>query len=142
MGFSMINNSEDLQGQDVHRFTHYDNEAEVHLLNLDEAHTIQDSLNNTNNQSPQEGYVNMPDRLPLGVVLGIIVQFLVLTVGGTSYYTSMKAEQVALKEQLSRIETNMYSKSEALLRLEIQKAELEAIRTQLNSKGKSNHETN
>lgn len=137
-----MNNSEDLQGQDVHRFTHYDNEAEVHLLNLDEAHPIHDSLNNGNNQAPQEGYVNMPDRLPLGVVLGIIVQFLVLTVGGTSYYTSMKAEQVALKEQLSRIETNMYSKSEALLRLEIQKAELEAIRTQLNSKGKSNHETN
>lgn len=138
----MMNNQEDLQGQDVHRFTHYDNEAEVHLLNLDEPHPIQDSLNTSNNQAPQEGYVNMPDRLPLGVVLGIIVQFLVLTVGGTSYYTSMKAEQVALKEQLSRIETNMYSKSEALLRLEIQKAELEAIRAQLNSKGKSNHETN
>lgn len=136
----MMQTNEDLQGNDVHRFTHFDNEAEVELLTLDEAHPIEDSLNNNNNQN-QEGYVNLPDRLPLGIFLGIVIQFLVLTVGGTSMYTSMKAEQVALKEQITRIEDNMYTKNEALLRLEVQKAELEAIKLQVN-KGKTQHEAN
>ena len=123
----MMNNQEDLQGNDVHRFTHFDNEAEVEFRDF----PIEDSLQN-NNQPPQEGYVNLPDRLPLGLFIGVIIQFVVLAVGGTSMYTSMKSEQLALKEQISRIEVNMYTKSEALLRLEIQKAELENVRAELN----------
>ena len=44
----------------------------------------------------------------------------------------MKSEQLALKEQITRIESNMYTKSEALLRLEMQKAELENVKSELN----------
>ena len=122
----MMNNQEDLQGNDVHRFTHFDNEAEVEFRDF----PIEDSLQN--NQPPQEGYVNLPDRLPLGLFIGVIIQFVVLAVGGTSMYTSMKSEQLALKEQITRIESNMYTKSEALLRLEMQKAELENVKSELN----------
>lgn len=122
----MMNNQEDLQGNDVHRFTHFDNEAEVEFRDF----PIEDSLQN--NQPPQEGYVNLPDRLPLGLFIGVIIQFVVLAVGGTSMYTSMKSEQLALKEQITRIESNMYTKSEASLRLEMQKAELENVKSELN----------
>lgn len=138
----MINSQEDLQGNDVHRFTHFDNEAEVELLGLEENHLIEDSMRST--QQPQqsdEGYVSLPDRLPLGIFIGCVIQFLVLAVGGTSMYTSMKAEQAALNEKVSRIEANMYTKSEALLRLEIQKAEMDNVRSALDTKGK-NHEAN
>lgn len=137
----MINSQEDLQGNDVHRFTHLDNEAEVELLGLEENHLIEDSMRNTNTP-PDEGYVSLPDRLPLGLFIGCVIQFLVLAVGGTSMYTSMKAEQTALNEKVSRIEANMYTKSEALLRLEIQKAEMDNVKSALDTKGKANHETN
>jgi hypothetical protein len=131
-----MNNQEDLQGNDVHRFRHFDNEAEVELLGLEEAHPIEDSLRDNRQESNLEGYVSLPGRLPLGIFIGFVIQFLVLVVGGTSIYTSMKAEQAALKEQVSRIEINMYTKSEALLRLEMQKAELDNLRSQVEKEKK------
>jgi hypothetical protein len=128
---------EDLKGSDVHRFTHFDYDSEVELMELEESQRIEDSLNS--NQQPDEGYVNMPERLPLGLFLGVIIQFVVLVVGGTAMFTSMKAEQASVKEQVSRIEENMYTKQEALLRLEMQRSELDNLKQSLiERKGKTN----
>lgn len=81
----------------------------------------------------------MPERLPLGLFLGFIIQFVVLVVGGTAMFTSMKAEQASVKEQVSRIEENMYTKQEALLRLEMQRSELDNLKQSLiERKGKTN----
>ena len=128
---------EDLKGSDVHRFTHFDHDSEIELMELEESQRIEDSLNS--NQQPDEGYVNMPERLPLGLFLGVIIQFVVLVVGGTAMFTSMKAEQASVKEQVSRIEENMYTKQEALLRLEMQRSELDNLKQSLiERKGKTN----
>ena len=83
----------------------------------------------------------MPERLPLGLFLGFIIQFVVLVVGGTAMFTSMKAEQASVKEQVSRIEENMYTKQEALLRLEMQRSELDNLKQTLIERKRKTNET-
>lgn len=74
------------------------------------------------NQQPQqsigEGYVSLPSKLSFNLFLGWMVHLLVISVGGTSMYTSMKSEQAILNDKVSRIEANMYTVNEANLRLE------------------------
>ena len=130
---------EDLKGSDVHRFTHFDQDSEIELMELEESQRIEESLNS--NQQPDEGYVNMPERLPLGLFLGFIIQFVVLVVGGTAMFTSMKAEQASVKEQVSRIEENMYTKQEASLRLEMQRSELDNLKQTLIERKRKTNET-
>lgn len=60
-----------------------------------------------------------------------MAHLIVISVGGTSMYSSMKSQQAILNDKVSRIEANMYTTNEANLRLEMQKAEIAALKEEL-----------
>lgn len=121
-----------------HRFSHQDGEAEVEIVSTKrEVIPIEDSVNT----QPEEGSIILPSKLSFNLLIGWVVHLVVFTIAGTSMYTSMKTEQMMLNEKVSRIEANMYTKQEANLRLEMQKAEYAVLQEEVKKrKGKTNDE--
>lgn len=126
-------NETEKRDQCYHRFNHRDGEAEIEVVSqtTETVIPIEDSVNQQPQQSIGEGYVSLPSKLSFNLFLGWMVHLLVISVGGTSMYTSMKSEQAILNEKVSRIEANMYTVNEANLRLEMQKAEIAALKEEL-----------
>ena len=120
-----------------HRFNHRDGEAEVEIVSqtTETIIPIEDSVN----QQPQQngggdGYISLPSKLSFNLFLGWMAHLIVISVGGTSMYTSMKSEQAILNDKVSRIEANMYTINEANLRLEMQKAEIAVLKEELKNR--------
>ena len=126
-------NETEKRDQCYHRFNHRDGEAEIEVVSetTETIIPIEDSVNQQPQQSIGEGYVSLPSKLSFNLFLGWMVHLLVISVGGTSMYTSMKSEQAILNDKVSRIEANMYTVNEANLRLEMQKAEIAALKEEL-----------
>ena len=126
-------NETEKRDQCYHRFNHRDGEAEIEVVSqtTETVIPIEDSVNQQPQQSIGEGYVSLPSKLSFNLFLGWMVHLLVISVGGTSMYTSMKSEQAILNDKVSRIEANMYTVNEANLRLEMQKAEIAALKEEL-----------
>ena len=126
-------NETEKRDQCYHRFNHRDGEAEIEVVSetTETIIPIEDSVNQQPQQSVGEGYVSLPSKLSFNLFLGWMVHLLVISVGGTSMYTSMKSEQAILNDKVSRIEANMYTVNEANLRLEMQKAEIAALKEEL-----------
>ena len=126
-------NETEKRDQCYHRFNHRDGEAEIEVVSetTETIIPIEDSVNQQPQQSVGEGYVSLPSKLSFNLFLGWMVHLLVISVGGTSMYTSMKSEQAILNDKVSRIEANMYTVDEANLRLEMQKAEIAALKEEL-----------
>ena len=126
-------NETEKRDQCYHRFNHRDGEAEIEVVSetTETIIPIEDSVNQQPQQSIGEGYVSLPSKLSFNLFLGWMVHLLVISVGGTSMYTSMKSEQAILNDKVSRIEANMYTVDEANLRLEMQKAEIAALKEEL-----------
>lgn len=129
-------NETEKRDQCYHRFNHRDGEAEIEVVSetTETIIPIEDSVNQQPQQSIGEGYVSLPSKLSFNLFLGWMVHLLVISVGGTSMYTSMKSEQAILNDKVSRIEANMYTVNEANLRLEMQKAEIAALKEELEKK--------
>ena len=122
------------RGGCFHRFNHRDGEAEIEVVSqtTETIIPIEDSVN----QQPQQngggdGYISLPSKLSFNLFLGWMAHLIVISVGGTSMYTSMKSEQAILNDKVSRIEANMYTVNEANLRLEMQKAEIASLKEEL-----------
>ena len=118
-----------------HRFNHRDGEAEIEIVSqtTETVIPIEDSVN----QQPtgqDSGYISLPSKLSFNLFLGWMAHLIVISVGGTSMYSSMKSEQAILNDKVSRIEANMYTVSEANLRLEMQKAEINALKEELKNR--------
>lgn len=120
-----------------HRFNHRDGEAEVEIVSqtTETIIPIEDSVNQQSQQnSGGDGYISLPSKLSFNLFLGWMAHLIVISVGGTSMYTSMKSEQAILNDKVSRIESNMYTVNEANLRLEMQKAEIAALKEELKNR--------
>lgn len=120
-----------------HRFNHRDGEAEVEIVSqtTETIIPIEDSVNQQPQQnSGGDGYISLPSKLSFNLFLGWMAHLIVISVGGTSMYTSMKSEQAILNDKVSRIEANMYTVNEANLRLEMQKAEIAALKEELKNR--------
>ena len=120
-----------------HRFNHRDGEAEIEVVSqtTETIIPIEDSVN----QQPQQngggdGYISLPSKLSFNLFLGWMAHLIVISIGGTSMYTSMKSEQAILNDKVSRIEANMYTVNEANLRLEMQKAEIAVLKEELKNR--------
>lgn len=126
-------NETEKRDQCYHRFNHRDGEAEIEVVSetTETIIPIEDSVNQQPQQSIGEGYVSLPSKLSFNLFLGWMVHLLVISVGGTSMYSSMKSQQAILNDKVSRIEANMYTVNEANLRLEMQKAEIAALKEEL-----------
>ena len=124
------------RGGCFHRFNHRDGEAEVEVVSqtTETIIPIEDSVNQQPQQSGGDGYISLPSKLSFNLFLGWMAHLIVISVGGTSMYTSMKSEQAILNDKVSRIEANMYTVNEANLRLEMQKAEIAALKEELKNK--------
>lgn len=125
------------RGGCFHRFNHRDGEAEIEVVSqtTETIIPIEDSVN----QQPQQngggdGYISLPSKLSFNLFLGWMAHLIVISVGGTSMYTSMKSEQAILNDKVSRIEANMYTVNEANLRLEMQKAEIASLKEELKNR--------
>lgn len=125
------------RGGCFHRFNHRDGEAEIEVVSqtTETIIPIEDSVN----QQPQQngggdGYISLPSKLSFNLFLGWMAHLIVISVGGTSMYTSMKSEQAILNDKVSRIEANMYTVNEANLRLEMQKAEIAVLKEELKNR--------
>ena len=125
------------RGGCFHRFNHRDGEAEIEVVSqtTETIIPIEDSVN----QQPQQngggdGYISLPSKLSFNLFLGWMAHLIVISVGGTSMYTSMKSEQAILNDKVSRIEANMYTVDEANLRLEMQKAEIAVLKEELKNR--------
>lgn len=108
-------------------------------------YSIQEDKNNTketfkindgmSKDQPKQGYISLPDKLPLGVFFAWLIQFLGATVIGVGMYYNIKSEQQAqrakIEEIASNIQNNMYTKTEAQLRLELTKSEFERLRSEV-----------
>ena len=129
-------NETEKRDQCYHRFNHRDGEAEIEVVSqtTETVIPIEDSVNQQPQQSIGEGYVSLPSKLSFNLFLGWMVHLLVISVGGTSMYTSMKSEQAILNDKVSRIEANMYTVNEANLRLEMQKAEIAVLKEELKNR--------
>lgn len=117
-----------------HRFNHRDGEAEIEVVSqtTETIIPIEDSVNQQPQQnSGGDGYISLPSKLSFNLFLGWMAHLIVISVGGTSMYTSMKSEQAILNDKVSRIEANMYTVNEANLRLEMQKAEIASLKEEL-----------
>jgi len=92
---------------------------------------IKDSLS----ADKKEGYVALPDRVPISLFIGWVIQFVVLAVGGTSMYHNIKSNQEQLAKQVQQLEERMskevYTRHEAIASKEIQKVELEKLRLEI-----------
>lgn len=120
-----------------HRFNHRDGEAEVEVVSqtTETIIPIEDSVNQQPQQnSGGDGYISLPSKLSFNLFLGWMAHLIVISVGGTSMYTSMKSEQAILNDKVSRIEANMYTVNEANLRLEMQKAEIAVLKEELKNR--------
>lgn len=84
----------------------------------------------------REGYISIPSKLPLNLIIAWVVQLVILVGVGTSAYTSMKSDQAVFYEKLTRIENNMYTNQEAKLRIEIQDSKIDQLRKEIEAKGK------
>ena len=120
-----------------HRFNHRDGEAEVEIVSqtTETIIPIEDSVN----QQPQQngggdGYISLPSKLSFNLFLGWMAHLIIISIGGTSMYTSMKSEQAILNDKVSRIEANMYTVNEANLRLEMQNAEIAVLKEELKNR--------
>ncbi len=122
-----------------HRFSHADREAEVEIVSTKrEIIPIEDSVSP---QPTEEGSIILPSKLSFNIFIGWVAHLVVITVAGTTMYNSMKTDQLILNEKVSRIEANMYTKQEANLRLEMQKAEYAVLQEEVKKrKGKTNDE--
>ena len=123
-------NETEKRDQCYHRFNHRDGEAEIEVVSqtTETVIPIEDSVNQPPQNGTDNGYISLPSKLSFNLFLGWMVHLLVISVGGTSMYTSMKSEQAILNDKVSRIEANMYTVNEANLRLEMQKAEIAALK--------------
>lgn len=120
-----------------HRFNHRDGEAEIEVVSqtTETIIPIEDSVNQQPQQnSGGDGYISLPSKLSFNLFLGWMAHLIVISVGGTSMYTSMKSEQAILNDKVSRIEANMYTVNEANLRLEMQKAEIAVLKEELKNR--------
>ena len=120
-----------------HRFNHRDGEAEIEVVSqtTETIIPIEDSVNQQPQQnSGGDGYISLPSKLSFNLFLGWMAHLIVISVRGTSMYTSMKNEQAILNDKVSRIEANMYTVNEANLRLEMQKAEIAALKEELKNR--------
>lgn len=92
---------------------------------------IKDSTSNEN----KSGYVSLPDRIPISLFIGWIIQFVVLIVGGTSMYHNIKSNQEYLQKQVTALETkiekDMYTRQEASNSKELAKMEIEKLRIEI-----------
>ena len=125
------------RGGCFHRFNHRDGEAEVEIVSqtTETIIPIEDSVNQQPQQnSGGDGYISLPSKLSFNLFLGWMAHLIVISVGGTSMYTSMKSEQAILNDKVSRIEANMYTVNEANLRLEMQKAEIASLKEELKNR--------
>ena len=125
------------RGGCFHRFNHRDGEAEIEVVSqtTETIIPIEDSVNQQPQQnSGGDGYISLPSKLSFNLFLGWMAHLIVISVGGTSMYTSMKNEQAILNDKVSRIEANMYTVNEANLRLEMQKAEIASLKEELKNR--------
>lgn len=90
--------------------------------------------NGSNNDKHSTGYLALPDKLPLSIVIGWLVQFTAMIIGGTLIYSEMKTELMLQKKEIaslqSVIDQKMYTRQEADLRAEVFKSELEKIKAE------------
>ena len=115
------------------KFTDTDNDSEISvktkLLRIsDTPVTISDSISPP---ETREGYISVPSKLSLNIFIGLFVQSIALAITGTGMWVSLKNDQANLSTNLARIEANMYTNSEAKLRLEMQDAKIEQLRKEL-----------
>ena len=115
------------------KFTDTDNDSEIsvktkHLRISDTPVTISDSISPP---ETREGYISVPSKLSLNIFIGLFVQSIALAITGTGMWVSLKNDQANLSTNLARIEANMYTNSEAKLRLEMQDAKIEQLRKEL-----------
>ena len=129
-------NETEKRDQCYHRFNHRDGEAEIEVVSqtTETVIPIEDSVNQPPQNGTDNGYISLPSKLSFNLFLGWMVHLLVISVGGTSMYASMKSEQAILNDKVSRIEANMYTVNEANLRLEMQKAEIASLKEELKNK--------
>ena len=122
----------------VHKFKHLDTDSDIEIIDekveLTEEIPIEDNINQPP-QPPNEGYVSLPSKLSFNLFIGWMVHLLVLTGGGVSMYTSIKAEQDRLTEKLTRIEESMYTEHEAKLRREMYERDIESLKEEIKNKG-------
>ena len=115
------------------KFTDTDNDSEIsvktkHLRISDTPISISDSISPP---ETREGYISVPSKLSLNIFIGLFVQSIALAITGTGMWVSLKNDQANLTNNLARIEANMYTNSEAKLRLEMQDAKIEQLRKEL-----------
>ena len=124
------------RGGCFHRFNHRDGEAEVEVVSQT-TETIIPSEHAAKHQPEQnggDGYISWPSKISFNLFVGWMAHLIIISIGGTSMYTSMKSEQAILNDKISRIEANMYTVNEANLRLEMQKAEIAVLKEELKNR--------
>ena len=132
-------NETEKRDQCYHRFNHRDGEADIEVVSktTETIIPIEDSVNQPQpDGQPDNGYISLPSKLSFNLFLGWMAHLIVICVGGTSMYSSMKSQQAILNDKVTRIEANMYTTNEANLRLEMQKAELAVLKEELREKKK------
>ena len=129
-------NETEKRDQCYHRFNHRDGEAEIEVVSqtTETVIPIEDSVNQPPQNGTDNGYISLPSKLSFNLFLGWMAHLIVSSVGGTSMYSSMKSQQAILNDKVTRIEANMYTTNEANLRLEMQKAEIAALKEELKNK--------
>lgn len=122
-----------------HRFNHRDGDAEIEVVGqkTETIVPIEDSVNPIQPNPVDSGYISLPNRLSFNLFVGWMAHLVVISIGGTSMYTSMKSEQAILNDKVSRIEATMYTIGEANLRLEMQKAEIASLKEELKEKNRN-----
>ena len=142
--------SEELNTKGIHQFIHIEQDADIEIIAsekdielLEESLKgyveknvviIEDSVGLPPSPPPSSGYVELPNRLPLGLVLGFVTQLIVLVVGGTAMWSSMNAKLEVQSSKISNLEVNMYTKSEAMIRQEYTSQNLAEMKDLINKK--------
>lgn len=136
--------SQDSNIKDIHKFVHIEQDADIEIIgstvSLEE---LEDKLKNYKETSSviiedsTSGFVELPNRLPLGVVVGFVTQLIVLVVGGTTMWSSMTAKLDIQSSKIASLEANMYTKSEAMLRQEYTSKDIEELKNLLSKKDRN-----
>ena len=99
------------------RFVDIDNDVEFEMELSEDLIRIRDSRNNSIPQGLQEdhsGFVVLPTKIPLGVIIVFIVQCILTAVSLTSIYVEQKTTTAIQNEKISKLEENSYTKIEAV----------------------------
>lgn len=97
------------------RFVDIDNDVDIEMDLSEDLIRIRDSRDiRSNNQEDHGGFVVLPTKIPLGVLVVFVVQCVLTAVSLTSIYVEQKTTTAIQNEKIAQLETSSYSKIDAM----------------------------